>query len=42
MYNAKVIVLDGKADSGEILKAVENLLAQKVKAISIHSPRPGQ
>jgi ABC-type sugar transport system substrate-binding protein len=38
MYNAKVIVLDGKADSGEILKAVENLLAQKVKAISIHSP----
>ena len=38
MYNAKVIVLDGKADSGEILKAVENLLAQKVKAISVHSP----
>jgi len=38
MYGAKVIVLDGKADSGEILKAVENLLAQKVKAISIHSP----
>ena len=38
MYGAKVIVLDGKADSGEILKAVENLIAQKVKAISIHSP----
>lgn len=38
LYGAKVIVLDGKADSGEILKAVENLIAQKVKAISIHSP----
>ena len=38
MYGAKVIVLDGKAESGEILKAVENLIAQKVKAISIHSP----
>jgi ABC-type sugar transport system substrate-binding protein len=38
MYNAKVIVLDGKSDSGEVIKAVENLLAQKVKAISLHSP----
>jgi ABC-type sugar transport system substrate-binding protein len=38
MYGAKVIVLDGRADSGEILKAVENLVAMKVKAISIHSP----
>jgi len=38
LYGAKVIVLDGKADSGEILKAVESLIAQKVKAISIHSP----
>ncbi|MGA2479607.1 MAG: sugar ABC transporter substrate-binding protein [Spirochaetia bacterium] len=38
MYGVKVIVLDGKADSGEILKAVENLIAQKVKAISVHSP----
>lgn len=38
LYGAKVIVLDGKGDSGEILKAVENLIAQKVKAISVHSP----
>ena len=38
MYNAKVIVLDGKSDSGEVIKAVENLIAQKVKAISLHSP----
>jgi ribose transport system substrate-binding protein len=38
MYGAKVIVLDGQGDSDKILKAVENLIAQKVKAISIHSP----
>ncbi len=38
MYGAKVIVLDGQADSDKILKAVESLIAQKVKAISIHSP----
>ncbi|OHE67538.1 MAG: hypothetical protein A2413_03295 [Treponema sp. RIFOXYC1_FULL_61_9] len=38
MYGAKVIVLDGGADSDKILKAVENLISQKVKAISIHSP----
>jgi len=38
MYGAKVIILDGQADSDKILKAVENLIAQKVSAISIHSP----
>lgn len=38
MYGSKVIVLDGKGDSAETLKAVESLLAQKVKALSIHSP----
>ncbi len=38
LYGAKVIVLDGGADSDKILKAVENLISQKVKAISIHSP----
>ncbi|MEI6873848.1 MAG: hypothetical protein WCL50_01825, partial [Spirochaetota bacterium] len=37
MYGAKVIVLDGKGDSAETLKAVESLIAQKVKAISVHS-----
>lgn len=38
MYDAKVIILDGGANSEKTLAAVENLLAQKVDAISVHSP----
>ncbi|MGZ5472263.1 MAG: sugar ABC transporter substrate-binding protein [Nitrososphaeraceae archaeon] len=37
-YGAKVIILDGGADSEKTLTAVENLISQNVDAISIHSP----
>jgi ABC-type sugar transport system substrate-binding protein len=38
LYNAEVIVLDGGANSEKALAAVENLISQKVAAISIHNP----
>jgi ABC-type sugar transport system substrate-binding protein len=38
MYNAKCIVLDGQANNEKTLAAVENLIAQKVQAISLHNP----
>jgi ABC-type sugar transport system substrate-binding protein len=37
-YGAKVIILDGGADSEKTLTAVENLISQHVDAISVHSP----
>jgi ABC-type sugar transport system substrate-binding protein len=41
MYNAKVIVLDGQANNEKTLAAAENLIQQKVQAISLHSPDRG-
>jgi len=38
MYGVKVIILDGGGKGEKMLAAVENLIAQKVDAISIHSP----
>lgn len=38
MYGVKVIILDGGGSGEKMLAAVENLIAQKVDAISIHSP----
>ena len=38
MYGVRVIILDGGGKGEKMLAAVENLIAQKVDAISIHSP----
>jgi hypothetical protein len=38
MYGVKVIILDGGGKGERMLAAVENLIAQKVDAISVHSP----
>src|SRR4030042_1660478 len=38
MYGVKVIILDGGGKGEKMLAAVENLIAQKVDAISVHSP----
>ncbi len=41
MYNAKVIILDGQAKDEPTMAAVENLIQQKVQAISLHNPNTG-
>ena len=41
MYNAKVIVLDGQGKDDATMAAVENLIQQKVQAISLHNPNTG-
>ncbi|WP_068086123.1 sugar ABC transporter substrate-binding protein [Polycladidibacter stylochi] len=37
-YGAKTIVVDGQSSSESALSAVENLIAQKVDGIALHSP----
>ncbi|TFH50577.1 MAG: sugar ABC transporter substrate-binding protein, partial [Lysobacterales bacterium] len=41
MYNAKVIVLDAQGKDEVAMAAVENLIQQKVQAISLHYPNTG-
>lgn len=41
MYNAKVIVLDAQGKDEVAMSAVENLIQQKVQAISLHYPNTG-
>lgn len=40
-YDARTIVIDGQASSESALSAVENLIAQKVDGIALHSPDLG-
>ncbi|SDR47778.1 sugar ABC transporter substrate-binding protein [Pseudovibrio sp. Tun.PSC04-5.I4] len=40
-YGAKTIIVDGQASSESALSAVENLIAQKVDGIALHSPDIG-
>ncbi len=40
-YDAKVIIVDGQANSDMTLSAVENLIAQGVDGIALHSPDIG-
>lgn len=41
MYNAKVLVVDGQASNEQTLSAVENLIAQGVDAIALHTGDAG-
>ena len=41
MYGASTIIVDGEANSASSLSAVENLIAQKVDGIALHSPDMG-
>jgi len=41
MYGASTIIVDGEANSAATLSAVENLIAQKVDGIALHSPDIG-